>query len=247
LATQEKTAYQIFQHLNREGYRTRKGMLWRREGSLPGAVPGRTATPAQEVDLKAELRQQSVTVLPSKSAIVSAFGELLAELDHLETFEDQREFLLSTVSRIETDGQTVTIIGTITSESALGAGLGATGSQKNCNCGVDADAQCQHQQRDRGVALVLAHHSQCVADILTENRKMLARSGAEDSCDRLPHRRSSPVRPVRRSTSLRCSRNTCSIWRPKSLRNSKGNNRSNAPYNRSDTGLLAVSSSLLEN
>jgi DNA invertase Pin-like site-specific DNA recombinase len=92
----------------------------------------------EEMDLKAELRQQSVTVLPSRSAIVTAFGELLAELDHLETFEDRREFLESTVSRIETDGETVTITGTITTQSA-----GAHGHQKNCNCGLGGDAEGQ--------------------------------------------------------------------------------------------------------
>jgi hypothetical protein len=100
-----------------------------------------------------ELREQSVTVLPSRSAIVSAFGELLQELDHLETFEDRREFLESTVSRIETDGETVTINGTITTQG------GAHGHQKNCNCRLDADTErqrCHGDGGDRGIAPDLA-------------------------------------------------------------------------------------------
>jgi hypothetical protein len=62
--------------------------------------------------------------------------------DHLETFEDHREFLESTVSRIETDGETVTILGTITTK-----GAGAHGHQKNCNSGVNAYSQCQGGSR----------------------------------------------------------------------------------------------------
>lgn len=65
------------------------------------------------LEIRGELRQASVSVLPSEEGIIAAFTELLNELDHLETFDEKREFLECTVSRIETDGENVVIKGEI--------------------------------------------------------------------------------------------------------------------------------------
>lgn len=101
----------------------------------------------EELNIKAELRQTRLSIVPSKEAIIGSFRQLLQELDHLETFEDKREFLEATVSRIETDGHTVKIIGKIGGTPDVGstpvsgadpAESGGSGKKK-CNRGLDGD------------------------------------------------------------------------------------------------------------
>jgi hypothetical protein len=71
---------------------------------------------AHDLDLKlaelnAELRQAAVVMLPSKSGIVAAFGQILAILDEIETFAEKRKFIEATVQRIATDGHQVKVTG----------------------------------------------------------------------------------------------------------------------------------------
>lgn len=64
-------------------------------------------------ELNAELRQLSVISLPSESGIVAAFGQILAILDRIVTFEEQHEFISSTIERCLTDGRQVKVTGTL--------------------------------------------------------------------------------------------------------------------------------------
>lgn len=73
-------------------------------------------------EAKAELRQLSVTPLPSEAGIVAAFGELLAILDRIVTFQEKREFIEATVGRIDTDGRAVKAACTLDFASAANKG-----------------------------------------------------------------------------------------------------------------------------
>jgi hypothetical protein len=63
-------------------------------------------------ELNAELRQLSVVPLPSQSGIVAAFGEMLAILDRITTFDERREFIEATIQRVLTDGRQVKVTAT---------------------------------------------------------------------------------------------------------------------------------------
>lgn len=62
-------------------------------------------------ELNAELRQLSVEPLPSQSGVAAAFGQILAILDRMATFDEKREFVEATIDRIVTDGMQVKITG----------------------------------------------------------------------------------------------------------------------------------------
>jgi hypothetical protein len=90
------------------------------------------------LEAKSQLPLTSVTVPASQSAIVEAFQALLKEMDHLETFEDKREFLKATICHIYTDGRKVEIVGDVALESE-----GC--SQKNWNRGCGANPERERQ------------------------------------------------------------------------------------------------------
>ena len=70
-----------------------------------------------------ELRRAPVSMIYSEASLVAAFQQKLRALDNLKTFEDKREFLQSTVQRIEMTGEEVVITGTIAlPQEAVGTG-----------------------------------------------------------------------------------------------------------------------------
>ena len=64
-------------------------------------------------ELNAELRQLSAFPLPSESGIAAAFGQTLALLDQIATFQEKRRFVELTIERILTDGRQVKVTGTL--------------------------------------------------------------------------------------------------------------------------------------
>ncbi|HZF23980.1 MAG TPA: hypothetical protein VE030_11015, partial [Burkholderiales bacterium] len=63
--------------------------------------------------LERELRHAPVSMMYSEASIVAAFGAMLGDLEEVQTFEEKREFLQSTVERIEMTGEEVVIRGAI--------------------------------------------------------------------------------------------------------------------------------------
>ena len=76
-------------------------------------------------EVNAELRQLSVTPLPSEAGIVAAFGQMLAILDRVVTFEETREFVEATIGRILTDGRQVKVSGMFDVEAIANKGSGS--------------------------------------------------------------------------------------------------------------------------
>jgi DNA invertase Pin-like site-specific DNA recombinase len=93
-------------------------------------------------ELNAELRQARTLVpLPSKAGIVAAFGQVLAIVDRMKTFDERRAFIEATVGRILTDGRKVEVTGAFDVEAIQNAGSdGGTYPIKRFTTGLDMSA-----------------------------------------------------------------------------------------------------------
>jgi site-specific DNA recombinase len=111
-------------------------------------------------ELERELRRTPVTVMYSADQIAREFRAKLKALDAMETFEEKREFLESTVERIMVQNGEITISGTIALPNE------ATGG--NWKSGVGADAEGERENRCNGDDSAAAHGSPAERAVLTE-------------------------------------------------------------------------------